>query len=71
MGDFLDLRQATPFLGRLSLDADSVELSFNLSVNAAGEIQFEFPELPLTKETAFVRTEHQKRGNPSAYSYSI
>jgi hypothetical protein len=50
MGNFVDLRQATPFLGRLSLDADSVELSFNLSVNAAGEIQFEFPELPLTKK---------------------
>jgi Apea-like HEPN len=62
MVDFLDLRQATPFHGRLSLGADSVELSFNLSINAAGEIQFDFPELPLTKETAFVRTEHHKPG---------
>jgi hypothetical protein len=62
MANYLDLKQPTPFHGRLSIGADSVELIFNLSIDTAGEIKFEFPKLPLTKQTAFIRTEHNKSG---------
>jgi hypothetical protein len=62
MVDELDLKQPTPFHGRLSLGAAAVDLTFQLSVDAAGEVQFEFPKLPLTKQTAFIQTEHHKPG---------
>ena len=62
MVDELDLKQPTVFNGRLSISAQSVGLTFKLSIDAAGEIQFEFPKLPLTKQTEFIRTEHHKSG---------
>jgi len=50
--------EPTAYLGQLQLNGQSMPISFSVRLSQAGEVEFEFAEIPLTKESKFLIDNH-------------
>lgn len=63
----LGLSEFKPFFGNLQAGNDTVPITFRARIDRAGKVEFDFGEIPLTKETNFINEHWDGEGSYLSY----